>query len=142
MRKLETDSLGDEVIVTAISYSDQGFVLVGFSEGSIALYHSDYSSPLSIWYNACSSSIISLKWCSIYFSDGKKKPSKDHFEAHSFEESRILSWLCEFYVIDKSLKFYIWNLNKEIHKQAHLINFSEKYDPDYNLPFGNICAIS
>jgi len=66
------------VIVTSISYSDQGFILVGFDDGSIGLYGTD-SSPLSVWYNACSSSILSLKWGSIYFTDSKKK-DKSTFE--------------------------------------------------------------
>lgn len=53
VRKLDISTIGTEVIVTSISFSDQGFILVGFDEGSIGLYHSDYSSPLSVWYNAC-----------------------------------------------------------------------------------------
>lgn len=65
--------IGEQAIVTSISYSDQGFILVGFDEGSIAIYHTDYSSPISVWYNACQNRIIELKWCSIYFTDGKKR---------------------------------------------------------------------
>jgi hypothetical protein len=53
VRRLDTSALGDMIRATSISYSDQGFILVGFEEGSIGLYHvSNFSSPLSIWYNA------------------------------------------------------------------------------------------
>lgn len=52
VRKLDTSSIGDLIRVTSISFSDQGFVLVGFEEGSIGLYNVNFSSPLSIWYNA------------------------------------------------------------------------------------------
>ena len=52
IRKLDTSSVGELIRVTSISYSDQGFILAGFEDGSIGLYHVDFSSPLSIWYNA------------------------------------------------------------------------------------------
>lgn len=52
IRKLDTSSVGELIRVTSISYSDQGFILAGFEDGSIGLYHIDFSSPLSIWYNA------------------------------------------------------------------------------------------
>ena len=102
---------------TSISYSDQGFILVGFKDGSIALFNSEYSSPLSIWYNTCTSGVKVVKWCSIYFTEGKRASSE-------FEDSRLANRLCEFFVLDESLKFYIWNLNKDIHKSVHQIDFS------------------
>ena len=46
------DTTGLEV-PTALSISDMGYLLVGFSCGSIAIYHSNYSGPLTIWYQAC-----------------------------------------------------------------------------------------
>ena len=52
VRQLDTTSVGELIRVTSISYSDQGFVLAGFEDGSIGLYNIDFSSPLSIWYNA------------------------------------------------------------------------------------------
>jgi hypothetical protein len=52
VRKLDTSTLGDFIRVTSISFSDQGYILVGFEEGSIGLYNVEFSSPLSIWYNA------------------------------------------------------------------------------------------
>lgn len=52
VRKLDTSAIGELVRVTSISYSDQGYILVGFEEGSIGLYNTSFSSPMSIWYNA------------------------------------------------------------------------------------------
>lgn len=52
IRKLDSSSVGEFIRVTSMSYSDQGFILVGFEEGSIGLYNKEFSSPLSIWYNA------------------------------------------------------------------------------------------
>jgi len=52
IRQLETINVGELIRVTSISYSDQGFILTGFEDGSIGLYHIDFSSPISIWYNA------------------------------------------------------------------------------------------
>jgi hypothetical protein len=62
VRKLESSSVGDFVRVTSISFSDQGFILVGFEEGSIGLYNSEFSNPLSIWYNACETAVQVIKW--------------------------------------------------------------------------------
>ena len=35
--------------------------------------------------------------------------------------------MCEFFVIDKSEQFYIFNLSKSLSKSAHVINFAEKH---------------
>lgn len=42
-------------------------------------------------------------------------------------DSRFASRLCEFFVVDVNENFYIWNLNKNIHKSIHKINFGEKH---------------
>lgn len=42
-------------------------------------------------------------------------------------DSRFSSRLCEFFVIDQDENFYIWNLNKNIHKSIHKINFADKH---------------
>lgn len=57
MRRLDTSTLGTQNIVTSLSYSDQDFILAGFIDGSISIYHSEFSSPLSVWYNSCESSV-------------------------------------------------------------------------------------
>ncbi len=50
IRQLDTATIGDQAVVKSLSYSDQGFILAGFLDGSIAVYHTDFSSPLSVWY--------------------------------------------------------------------------------------------
>jgi hypothetical protein len=75
IRKLDTSSVGELIRVTSISYSDQGFILAGFEDGSIGLYHIDFSSPLSIWYNAWETAVKTIKWWTIYFTEGKVKPT-------------------------------------------------------------------
>jgi len=40
---------------------------------------------------------------------------------------RFMSRMCEFFVIDKSEHFYIYNLSKSVHKPAHVINFTQKH---------------
>lgn len=52
IRQMDTSSVGEFIRVTSISYSDRGFVLTGFEDGSIGLFHIDFSSPLTIWYNS------------------------------------------------------------------------------------------
>ena len=130
VRKLESSSVGDFVKVTSISFSDQGFILVGFEEGSIGLYNSDFSNPLSIWYNAWETAVQVIKWWTIYFSDSKTKGSqadKNSISKNMVTDSHFSSRLCEFFVIDMNENFYIWNLNKNIHKSIHKINFAEKH---------------
>lgn len=38
-----------------------------------------------------------------------------------------MSRLCEFFVIDKSEHFYIYNLSKNLNKPVHVINFPSKH---------------
>ena len=52
---------------------------------------------------------------------------KGSHEAHVLEESRFATRICEFFVLDESLIFYIWNLNKDIHNPVHKIDFGEKH---------------
>ena len=45
--QLNTQGLGAP---SSLSMSDSGYLLVGFTCGSIAMYHESYTSPISIWY--------------------------------------------------------------------------------------------
>lgn len=45
--RLNTEGLGAP---TAMSMSDSQYLLVGFTCGSIALYHNNYSAPMTVWY--------------------------------------------------------------------------------------------
>ena len=42
--------------------------------------------------------------------------------------------MCEFFVIDKSEHFYIYNLSKSLNKPAHVINFTEKHKSHIDAP--------
>ena len=128
VRTLDTTSVGELIRVTSISYSDQGFILTGFEDGSIGIYHIDFSSPISIWYNSWETAVKTIKWWTIYFSEGR---SSQNFHSENSKndvsDSRFTSRLWEFFVIDINENFYIWNLNKNIHKSIHKINFAEKH---------------
>ena len=70
------------------------------------MYHSNFSAPITVWYHVCKFPIVQIKWCSLYFSeDSVSKASKDG--------RRFMTRLCEFFVIDKSEDFLIFNLTKE-----------------------------
>lgn len=56
-------------------------------------------------------------------------------------DSHFASRLCEFFVIDVNENFYIWNLNKNIHKSIHSINFASKHE-DYDHESRRKCIIS
>lgn len=71
--KLSTEGLGSP---SALSMSDGRYLLVGFTCGSIGLYNTEYTQPLTIWYNACSCAIRQIKWCMLYFSDDSGQLSK------------------------------------------------------------------
>jgi len=45
--RLDTQGLGSP---SALSMSDKGYLLVGFTCGSIGLYNESYTSPISVWY--------------------------------------------------------------------------------------------
>jgi hypothetical protein len=42
--------------------------------------------------------------------------------------SRLMNRLCEFFVIDASEDFQIWNLNKSKDKPVKVINFAKQHD--------------
>jgi hypothetical protein len=62
--QLETSGLGSP---SALSMSDKGYLLAGFTCGSIALYNEAYTAPLTVWYHTCRYPIIQIKWCYLYF---------------------------------------------------------------------------
>lgn len=61
--RLITDGLGAP---TALSMSDEGYLLTGFSCGSIAIYHNSYTSPITVWSNACPRPIVKINWSTVY----------------------------------------------------------------------------
>ena len=113
-QKLDTTGLEAP---TSLSISDIGYILVGFSCGSIALYHQNYSAPLTIWYQACKYAITQIKWCLLYFQDdgtgsssSPSKQSKGQKEADSITNVKFATRLCEFFAIDMNEDFIIWNM--------------------------------
>jgi hypothetical protein len=102
--KLEKVGLGAP---TCLSMSDKGYLLAGFSCGSIALYHSDYTSPLTVWYHACKYAVTQIKWCLLYFQDDtsqqtstKKKDDDSGYSEYIPSYVKYATRLCEFFAID------------------------------------------
>lgn len=112
---MNTEGLGAP---SALSMSDSQYLLVGFTCGSIALYHNNYSAPVTIWYQACKYPISQLRWCLLYFNP------ESNFDNSN---KRFMSRLCEFFVIDKSEHFYIYNLSKNLNRPVHVIDFTQKH---------------
>jgi ribonuclease BN (tRNA processing enzyme) len=89
-----------------------------------SLFSDTYSSPLTVWYQACSAAITQIKWCQLYFEeDGSRKEA----QTGNTEESRFTARLCEFFAIDQNETFIIWNLQKDKRKSCHQIKFGEKH---------------
>ena len=87
---------------------------------SFRLYHNSYSVPVSIWWQACKYPISQIRWCLLYFN-----PESSVGEQHN---KSFMSRLCEFFVIDKSETFFIYNLSKNLNKPVHSIEFGGKHD--------------
>jgi hypothetical protein len=116
--------------------SDNKYLLAGFSCGSIGLYSTEFTNPITIWYNACSCAIRQIKWCMLYFTDelahihragdspDKKAKGVGQDKASN---TKFATRLCEFFAIDQKEDFQIWNLNKAIHKPAHVIHFADRH---------------
>jgi hypothetical protein len=85
--------------------SDKGYLLAGFSCGSIAFYHKEYTAPLTIWYNVCKYAITQIKWCLLYFQDDSSssspsKQGKPTLEENHMSSVKFATRLCEFFAID------------------------------------------
>jgi len=127
--RMSIEGLG---VPCSLSMSDDKYLLAGFSCGSVALYNTEFSSPMTCWYNTSTHAIKKIKWCALYFTDEVTHLSKgDSPQKHKKEEIRMntkfATRLCEFFSIDQKEDFQIWNLNKAIHKPAHIIKFSDKH---------------
>jgi hypothetical protein len=68
--KLDTTGLGAP---SALSMSDNKYLLVGFTCGSIAMYHDEYRSPITVWFNACKYPVVTIKWCLLHYDDSRGK---------------------------------------------------------------------
>ena len=43
-------------------------------------------------------------------------------------QTRFMNRLCEFFVMDTSEDFYIWNITRSMDKPARVISFAQKHD--------------
>ena len=87
------------------------------------LYHNSYSAPVTIWYQSCKYPIAQLRWCLLYFN-----PDSGANNSGTVESSRkFMNRMCEFFVIDKSEQFYVYNLSKNLNRPVHSINFTQKH---------------
>ena len=64
---------------------------------------------------------MQLSWCWLFFN------SENALETQHDDKKRSMTRMCEFFVIDKSEQFYVFNLSKSLSKPAHVINFAEKH---------------
>jgi hypothetical protein len=104
------------------------------------MYHSSYTAPLTVWYQNCRYPITQIKWCYLYFQDDapaasaantspdKKAKGIAKSEASELANVKFATRLCEFFAIDQSEDFMIWNLQKSMGKPAHIIHFREKHN--------------
>ena len=60
---------------------------------------------------------------------------KKHSDTAELSNVKFATRLCEFFAVDQSEDFLIWNLQKSLNKPAHVIHFREKHNgnPDWKL---------
>lgn len=71
-----------------------------------------------------------------------KLPLKDDENKSSILTSsaggrKYMTRLCEFFAIDKSEDFLIWNLSKSMNKPAHVIHFADKHESNNSMGTNN-----
>lgn len=125
---------------TALSLSDKGYLLTAFSCGSIALYDKQYTTPITVWYHQTPFAITQIKWCLLYFDDADlegEDPETEEYTQNGYQnfgddKVRFAARICEFFAIDQSEDFQIWNLFKATSKPAHIIHFSDRHKSSEN----------
>lgn len=105
--KMETMGLNSP---TAISLCDKGYLLAAFSCGSICLYDKSYTTPLTVWYQKCTTAITALKWCLLYFDEGEATTKEGGKEkqleaATAAQDAQFAARICEFFAIDQAEDF-------------------------------------
>ena len=88
---------------------------------NFSIYHNSYTSPITVWSNACKLPVVQIKWSTVY-NNGANDASKSH------TDSPFLNRLCEFFVMDTAEDFYIWNITRSMDKPARIVNFGQKHD--------------
>lgn len=82
------------------------------------IFNNAYTTPITVWSNACKLPIVKINWSSVY--------NNGHEDVRGV--SRFMNRLCEFFVMDTSEDFYIWNITRNMDKPARVINFAQKHD--------------
>ena len=68
---------------------------------------------MTVWYQKCQTSITQIKWCLLYFDDGDTPAAEEDKKVVAKQEgeyARFAARICEFFAIDQSEDFQIWNL--------------------------------
>ena len=65
---------------------------------------------------------MQISWCWLYYN-----PDSAAAAAAGGSDKCFMTRLCEFFVIDKSEAFHVFNLSKSMGKPAHTIQFSDKH---------------
>lgn len=89
------------------------------------MYHNSYTNPVTVWHQSCKFPILQIKWCLLFFND---EATAAESAVSLTGDRKYMTRLCEFFAIDKSEDFVIWNIGKSMSKPAHVIHFREKHD--------------
>jgi len=82
------------------------------------IYYNAYTSPITVWNNACKLPIVKINWSSVY-NNGPEEVQGG---------SRFMNRLCEFFVMDTAEDFYIWNMTRSMDKPTRVISFAQKHN--------------
>ena len=82
------------------------------------IYHNSYTSPITVWSNACPLPIVKINWSTVYNNGGGSEDAKQLRGS-----ARFMNRLCEFFVMDTAEDFYIWNIARSMDKPARVISF-------------------
>ena len=72
-----------------------------------SLYDKNYTSPMTVWYQKCNTSITQIKWCLLYFDDNENPSADDQSKkvVATDDQHRFAARICEFFAIDQSEDF-------------------------------------
>lgn len=76
----------------------------------VRMYHDSYRSPVTIWYQACKYPIIHISWCLLHYDDSRSSKETTAIAENFLAGGKFTTRLCEFFAIDRSEDFLIWNL--------------------------------
>lgn len=74
-----------------------------------------------MWNNVCKLPVVRIKWSTVFNNGGASDPKA------ALGASKFMNRLCEFFAIDTSEDYYIFNLTRNRDKPARVINFGQKH---------------